>query len=151
MKPAPLAALALRVAVGAIFMYSGWTKLMEPSSNFAGVILGYRIVDLRTAIFISTALPWFEWAAGAFLALGLWTRQSLAALGGLCLVFFGAIVSTYIRKIPLQDCGCFGQGPHTMPLWGTLILDAVLITVISCLFWKKEASSRYGLDRLLKT
>lgn len=140
----------LRAAVGALFVYSGFTKLMEPSSNFVGVVLGYGILGVRQAVFAAAVLPWTELLAGIFLALGLWGRQASSALAALCLLFFAAITSTYVRHIPLQDCGCFGQGPHTLPLWGTLLLDVTLFLVLTLLIWRKEEARWTSLDAALK-
>lgn len=144
------ACLAFRLAVAAVFVYSGWSKLMEPSSNFVGVILGYKIVDVRTAVWMAAALPWAEFVAGVFLFLGLWTGAAVRVFAALCLVFFAAISSTILRGIPLHDCGCFGQGPHAMPLWGTLLVDASLFLTLALLGWRREETEAVSLDRLLK-
>src|SRR5206468_3013236 len=115
--------LVLRLAIGALFVYSGWDKLMEPGSNFMAAILGYRMVDVRTASWLAAALPWAELITGVFFMLGIWLRPSLFVLWGLNGMFLTAIFSAFIRRIPIQNCGCFGEGAQGLPIQATLMLD----------------------------
>ncbi len=150
MKKTPLVCFLFRVAIGGLFVYSGFSKLMEPLSNFVGVILGYLIIGPRLAFWAAQVLPWAELLAGTFFLLGLWTRQSLAVIALMCAVFFAAILSTYWRGIPLHDCGCFGNGAQALPLWTTLALDGLMLLGLSWMYWKKDETLFLSLDKSLK-
>lgn len=151
MKPLPKYFFPVfRAAIGTLFIYTGYIKLLEPAANFAGAILSYQIVDLRTANQIALVLPWIELAAGSFFLLGLWLEPARRVLWGMNLIFIAAISSALLQKIPIRDCGCFGEGSHPMPVQVTLILDLVIFIVF--LFWEfgKEGRDYLSLDRWLK-
>lgn len=139
----------LRLAIGALFVYSGYTKLIAANSNFVGVVLSYQIVDVRMATWVAAILPWVEFIAGIFFILGIWFQASLFTLWVLSAVFLTAIASTLLRHIPLKDCGCFGEGAHGIPVEATLALDILLFFIFFWMYQKKEESGRFGLDRFL--
>ena len=141
---------ALRLAIGGLFIFSGYSKLMGSSANFAGVILTYQIVDLRTASVLASALPWVQFIAGVFFILGLWFRPSLWVLWGMNAVFTGAIASTLARGIRLADCGCFGEVGHAVPVEATLALDLVIFFVFLWMNANAEEAGKPGLDGRLK-
>ncbi len=141
---------ALRLVIGGLFVFSGYSKLMGSSANFAGVILTYQIVDLRTAAVMASVLPWVQFIAGVFFILGLWFRPSLWVLWGMNAVFTGAIASTLVRGIRLADCGCFGEVGHAVPVEATLALDIVIFFVFLWMNANVEEAGSPGLDRRLK-
>lgn len=148
MKKLPFLFLILRCLIGALFIYSGYSNLVTPHSNFVGVILTYKIVDARTASWIALTLPWTEFIAGVFFILGIWFRASLFVLWGFSAVFITAISSALLRGIPLKDCGCFGEGMHVPPQ-ATLAMDIILFLIFFWMYRKKEEAGRLGLDRFL--
>ena len=147
MKKLPIYFFILRLCVGALFVYSGYSKLMEPSANFIGAILGYQIVDARTASWLAVVLPWTEFVAGVFFILGIWFQTALYALWSLNLVFLAAISSALIRHIPIKDCGCFGEGAHAFPIQATLALDILLFAVFFWMNRNKGSAAGLSLDR----
>ena len=147
MKKNSLVFFVLRLVVGGLFVYSGYSKLMEPVSNFTGAILGYQLVGVRAASWMAAALPWVELVAGVFFIVGLWFGPALMALWGMNTVFLAAILSTFARHIPLANCGCFGEGAHAMPVQATLALDALLFLIFLAMSRKREKAAYFGLDR----
>jgi uncharacterized membrane protein YphA (DoxX/SURF4 family) len=97
----------VRIAAGALFVISGFSKLVQPYQNFLAVMDRFEVVGGAASIFLSRAIPWGELIAGVFLIAGLWVRYSAAALGGFSALFFGVIASALVRKLPIQECGCF--------------------------------------------
>ena len=140
----------LRVLIGSLFIYSGYIKLMEPAANFTAAILGYQIVDARTASSMAVAVPWAEVVAGVFFLAGLWTGPALFLLWGLNAVFTAAICSALMRHLPIQNCGCFGEGAHAVPIQTTLALDGALFFVFLVMSLALEETSAVSLDRALK-
>jgi len=135
---------------GMFFAYSGYVKLLEPSSNFTAAILGYHLVDVRTASLLASTLPWAELVAGVFFVAGLWTWIAMAVLWILNIVFLGAVSSALIRHIPLQDCGCFGEGSHALPLGATLGIDAGLFLLFLVVLLNRKEARALSLDRKLE-
>src|SRR3989338_8590677 len=117
MRPA---AAALRAATGALFTASGFLKLIQPHQNFQSVIETYVVISGQPAAWTARAFPWAEFLLGIFLALGLWTRSAARGLWFLVSVFLGALVSALWRRLPIGDCGCFGEairvGPRALAL-----------------------------------
>ena len=64
----------LRVAVAAVFIASGFMKLVEPYQNFLAVIYSYKILTGASAKWLALTMPWAELIFGVFLLFGLWTR-----------------------------------------------------------------------------
>ena len=80
MKKKTLFLLAIRILLGAVFIFSGFQKLTHPAENFQAVIEKFEIVGGSAAAVLSHVIPWYEFVFGAFLVLGLWTDLALAAL-----------------------------------------------------------------------
>ncbi len=102
-----LALAALRIALGALFVFSGSTKLRDPE------LFGFALKALRLPagdrLLVATAfaVPWWEVVAGAFLLFGLWVRAAAALVFVLLFVFTASIVMLMVRGLAV-DCPCFG-------------------------------------------
>lgn len=115
---------ALRIVVGAVFLFSGFAKAVDPwgglykISEYLGVmhIPASREATLILAILLAGA----EFLIGAMLAVGAFRRLSAWALAAFMLVMTPLTLWIYIAQ-PVADCGCFG--------------DAVIISN-SATFWK---------------
>ena len=147
MKKLSFILFLLRVITGILFIYSGYSKLMAPRADFIGAILGYQIVGAQTASWMAAIFPWIELVAGVFFILGLWTRPALWVLWGLNAMFMVAILSALLRRIPLENCGCFGEGAKALPVQATLALDVFLFFVFFWMNRKKEEASYFSFDR----
>ena len=116
MRPAVAGQLALRVLLGSVFLVSGFEKLSSPAQNFAAVIEKYQILHGPAVMLFAQAMPWVELIFGALLVLGLWTRVSLLALWGMNTLFIGVLSSALLRKLQIDECGCFGESlSHSPP------------------------------------
>ena len=69
-----IAVVVLRVLLGAIFIYAGYIKLVEPWQLFAAGIADYEVVPIWAAKFLAHTLPWFEVLVGLLLVVGRWMR-----------------------------------------------------------------------------
>lgn len=133
-KLVKIAVVVLRVALGAIFVYAGYVKLVQPWQLFAAGIAEYEIVPLWAATFLAKTLPWFEVLLGLMLVIGRWSRTSTVIVSGLLLVFFSMMVRAFAQGKDIS-CGCFG--PNEMISWKTLLRDgsmlagALLLTVLA--------------------
>ena len=109
--------LACRVALGVVFVYSGWTKIADPP-GFAHMVWNYRILPPALVNIVALVLPWVEVLAGAALVAGIWNRSAALILAVLLAVFIAGIALNLFRGNPI-DCGCFatssaGKTPEEM-------------------------------------
>ncbi|MSR77306.1 MAG: DoxX family membrane protein [Candidatus Omnitrophica bacterium] len=103
--------LIVRIFIGIVFVYSGWTKVTAPLENFRGVIAQYEVIPYFFVPVIAAVLPWLELIFGFFLLTGYMTRFSALVTSGLCLSFVTLLGVYFFKtgKFP-ADCGCFGEG-----------------------------------------
>jgi putative oxidoreductase len=129
-----IAVVALRVVLGAIFVYAGYVKLEQPWQLFAAGIAEYEVVPLWAATFLARTLPAFEVLLGLMLVIGRWSRTSTVIVSGLLLVFFSLMVRAFAQGKDIS-CGCFG--PNEAISWKTLLRDgsmlagAIFLTVVA--------------------
>ena len=135
--------LALRVVLGAIFIYAAWLKLRDPWQLFAMSIDAYRILPLGAVELAAHVIPWLELAVGLLLISGFWLRISGTLVSLLLLTFFGLMVRAYAKGMAI-DCGCFGPGEaiswKTLLRDGTLVAAALLVTTMAFVNRPKTAA-----------
>lgn len=99
------AALAVRVALGLVFIYAGAGKLLAPA-DFAAVIREYGLAPGWAVAPLALGLPALEVVSGAALILGFsWALPVVAAQLFLFafVLWFGVLSGLDI------DCGCFSK------------------------------------------
>jgi putative oxidoreductase len=133
-KPVRWILLALRLVLGAIFIYAGYVKLREPWALFAMGIDSYHILPLRLVEPVARALPWFEVVVGLLLMAGVWMRFSAACVSAMLLVFIGAMVRALVKGQDIS-CGCFGPGEPiskwTMLRDGSMLAGSLFVTAMA--------------------
>ena len=141
--------LSLRVLLGAVFLVSGFQKLMAPYQNFAAVIEKFEVLQGPGISLLAQTLPWVEFLLGVFFILGLWERLSLWGLWAMNTVFIGILASAIVRKLPIQDCGCFGEA-ISLSLPKILSIDLLLWALFLSYFLTSRRLNLPGLDRILR-
>ena len=131
--------LALRVALGAVFVYAAWTKLRQPWELFAMSIDAYQVLPDWAVRVVARTLPWAELAIGLTLMAGRWLRVSAGAASLLLLVFFALMVRAYVKGMQI-DCGCFGLGDAISAR--TLARDGGLLAGYLFLTWTSLSARR---------
>jgi uncharacterized membrane protein YphA (DoxX/SURF4 family) len=124
--------LALRVILGAVFIYGGCVKLREPWALFAMGIDSYHLVPFRFVEPLARTLPWFEVVVGVLLIVGLWLRVSSSAVSLMLVVFMTAMLHAYAKGQEIS-CGCFGPG-ELISKW-TLLRDGSMLAGSLFLTW----------------
>lgn len=115
------------IAVGAVFIYAGVVKALDPA-QFAADIGNYRLLPIPAGAALALYLPWLEVVCGGALVFKQMYRGALIVLAALCVVFMGALLSAKARGLDIA-CGCFGNG-HPHPPGVSLLLDAILLAVL---------------------
>lgn len=145
----------LRVFLGGYFIYTGYSKVLDPFVFLKGVHLYDMLPEVPPHFLNGTAivLPWLEIICGTVLVLGLFTRGAGVLIAGMICVFTPAI---FLRALSIMheeaisffqvafDCGC---GTGTEIIWiklckNTGLLLLALVVIIS-------RSRRFSLTMLL--
>ena len=136
-------AFAGRLIAGAVFIFSGFLKAVQPAEEFAAVLEAYYILPRPWLMPFAQTLPWVQLIFGGFLLAGYWTRAAAAVIGGMLVSFLWALGSVVARGVPLDDCGCFGNAVHLSPVQ-TMVFDAGLLILV--FFAYQYGSGRLSLD-----
>jgi len=140
----PLVVWGLRLAVAAIFLYTGVQKAWLPL-EFARLVKEYHLVPDQLLNLIAVILPWVEIVSGLCFLSGLWLMGAAALLSGLNAIFAFAIgyraflimSKTGVGFFDLSfDCGC-GFGVVYIP---TKILENIILVGVGLII----VASRWG-------
>jgi uncharacterized membrane protein YphA (DoxX/SURF4 family) len=123
--------LAVRVALGAVFVYAAWTKLRQPWQLFAMSIDAYKVVPYWAVLAVARTLPWVELVIGLALMAGRWLRVTSTAASLLMMMFLALMLRAYADGMQI-DCGCFGLGDpisaRTLARDGSLLVGYLFLT-----------------------
>ncbi|MCP4217167.1 MAG: DoxX family membrane protein [bacterium] len=112
--------LIARLFLGGIFVYAGVYKVVHPDA-FEKAVAGYKLLPSGWVHFVSTALPWMEFFAGALLISGLLIRTTTIFLSGLLVLFIAAVGITVFRG-NFTGCGCFSKSGGVASTWDGLLV-----------------------------
>lgn len=146
-KPAPFLLFAARVLIGTLFFYSGFSKLIQPAEYFEVAVGFYQAVPEAWIPAVSRTMPWIELIAGTFLLLGYALVQSARMLALLTGAFQVILGQALLRRLPIDECGCFGGGFVHLTLYQSFALDTALFLVLIQI--AAHRTSPFSLDRLL--
>ena len=137
----------LRLLIGAVFLVSGLEKALSPYQNFLYAVQDYQVLPGWGEVAVARFFPWLELFVGVFVVLGLWTRLALKA----ALVMFGVFISVVgqalLRKLPLDQCGCFGQMIHVHPRT-IIVFDSAMLLLTHFLLKYPAKTEKWSLDRI---
>ena len=139
----------LRILIGILFLWSGFEKLVRNYENFILVVQSYKVLSDHGAVVVARVIPWVELALGIFLIVGFKIRASLIALWVLISAFIAVVGSALFRKLPIDDCGCFGDAV-SFPLKGILIFDAALWALLLLMIVFHRVFSSFSVDDYFK-
>lgn len=128
-----------RLIVGALFVYTGWTKIIDPPT-FLKEVRAYELLPVALTNSLALALPWLEVLAGLALISGLWRREGRWLLAGMLVVFVvaKAIVMAQGRRI---DCGCVPTSSFLHFLFNGamgLVTNIVLLAMLALEAWQER-------------
>ncbi len=129
-----------RIIVGALFIFSGFVKLVDPIGSQYKFQEYFSEDVLNMEFLISYALPFAillivaEIMLGVMVLIGYKSKITVWSLFLLTLVFlFLTWYSAYYNKV--TDCGCFGDAIK-LSTWGTFYKNVILIALIIILLIK---------------
>ena len=130
----------LGIVAGAVFIYAGGIKLLDPL-RFASDIINYDLIPWSVAIRLAFYLPWLELLCGLALVFQRLFAGALALTIGLMAIFLVASVVTKARGIDVA-CGCFGSISGNLSFTWHLVLDFVLLAILVGLWFQLRRSPR---------
>jgi len=97
-----------RLATAVLFAWAAMEKLKSPR-DFYFSIKGFQLLPEHMLQPLAFMVPWVELVCAAALLVGFWARSAAIVIGGMLLVFIGAVVSVLVRPDLHVECGCFGD------------------------------------------
>lgn len=138
-----LATTVLRLLLGGVFLYAGFTKITNPTA-FAGSIASYKILPYFGNYLVAALLPWLEALCGLLLIVGYRTRAAASLTILLNIVFLAALTSTIVRGLDI-DCGCFKNGGEKTSAWTAIVRDvALFITALLVIGGTKAKGKKFS-------
>ena len=131
-----------RILVGALFIFSGFVKLVDPIGSqykfqeyFSESVLNMEFL-IPVALLFAIVLIVAEILLGVMILIGYKSKFTVWSLLILSLIFlFLTWYSAYYNKV--TDCGCFGDAIKLTP-WETFYKNVILIGLIVILLVKIE-------------
>jgi hypothetical protein len=129
----------VRLFIGGIFVYAGFSKLAGPVENFRAVLAAYHWIPVFAVPLLAHCGPWCELIFGVFVVTGFMPRWSSLILALFSLMFVGLLGGEYLTtgKFP-EDCGCFGHGFFRPTVPQVFALDILNFLLGVRLFLLKE-------------
>jgi len=115
--------VALRLALGALFLWAALTKLPDMNA-FAQDVANYRVLPAGLVPWVAAAVVGIEMVAGLALLIGLAVKPAAVTATGLLSVFVVFLVQALLRGIDLR-CGCFGGDEPAS--WWTVARDLAML------------------------
>ena len=116
-----------RLGLGALFVYSAWTKIADPD-EFAYSVSRYQFLPEVTIGLFSLTMPMLELLAGLTLLFTRWLRESALLISVMLVMFIVALAQALARGLEIS-CGCFGVPSvgGRQEILMALVRDVVLI------------------------
>jgi hypothetical protein len=127
-------------------VFSGFEKLVGPYQNFLYVVQSYAFLPIVLEEIVARLLPWIEFFLGVFLISGLWLKWTLRSTLVLFFMFILIVGQALLRKLPIDECGCFG-GLISLPLSVVLMFDSVQLLLTGLLIKQEKHTGCFSLDR----
>ena len=140
----PWVAVLLRVLLGGVFVFAGFSKLLLPHAEVVAHMQQYQMLPGWLMSITATFLPWIEVGSGTALLVGFCTTPA-ALLIAVQLLSFSALMGIVLAVgIAIEDCGCFGNlGLPETPLQ-VLIRDLLMLVLLLPILYRQRDA--LGLD-----
>lgn len=140
----PWVAVLLRVLLGGVFVFAGFSKLLLPHAEVVAHVQQYQVLPAWLVTITALFLPWIEVGSGTALLVGFCTTPAALLIALQLLAFSALMVIVLAAGIPVEDCGCFGNlGLPETPLQ-VLIRDLIMLVLLLPLIYRQ--GDALGLD-----
>jgi uncharacterized membrane protein YphA (DoxX/SURF4 family) len=118
-------ALAVRIGLGCMFLYSSLPKIRQPY-DFLSSVYKYELVGPKLGLLIAMVLPWVELFVGVCLLGGIFVGGALLVSIGMGALFTFVIGSAIYRGLNIS-CGCFSASTVEQIGYSTLIRASMIM------------------------
>lgn len=126
------ATIGLRLALGAILLWAGLSKLQQPY-EFLEAVYNYELLGPTSGLWIARLLPWLEVCVGGSLVFGVWELGGSMAAVCLFSVFTVAQASAAAQGLKIP-CGCaIGTEPEFTSGW-KVVESALMLAAAGFVF-----------------
>jgi hypothetical protein len=132
----------LSVIVGAIFVYAGVVKAIDPI-QFGLDIDNFKILPWFVSVRLAFYLPWLEILCGLALIFHFLYRGGLSVLTLLVLGFIGATIAAKVRGLDIT-CGCFGHSSQRWSFPQHMAIDLAIFIALILLLWSESISRAHN-------
>lgn len=140
----PWVAVLMRVLIGGVFVFSGFSKLLLPYAEVVALVQQYQVLPGWLVSITAMFLPWIEVGSGTALLIGFCTTPAALLIAVQLLSFSALMIVVLAAGIPIADCGCFGHlGLPETPLQ-VLGRDLIMLVLLVPVFWRQRDA--LGLD-----
>ena len=116
----------LRFGLGAMFLYSAWSKIQDPGM-FQTMVDNYRMLPTSTTAIFAVTMSMAELLVGSMFLFTKWTREAAFATGVMIAMFIVALSQAQARGLDIS-CGCFGESEkESHELVSALVRDVALL------------------------
>ena len=137
---APWVSVVVRVLVGGLFVFAGFSKIALPHAEVVAQIQQYTVIPRAFTPLVATVLPWVEVVSGTALFIGFYTTSAAVLVGLQLLSFSLLMIVVLLAGVSIEDCGCFGNlGWRETPLQ-VLIRDVVMLVMLVAV-WKRRGDA----------
>ncbi len=125
---------AVRLALGIIFIYASYDKILHPEA-FARIVYNYQLLPDTLINITAIFLPWLEFVTGVVLIIGLWLPGAVVITNFLLVSYLGALLFNMARGLDI-NCGCFSSTfeESTNQIWPVFRDISLLFLSIYLLF-----------------
>lgn len=129
---------ACRIIVGAIFVFSGFVKAVDPWGT------ALKVNEYLSIYGFEQLVPWSMvfsiWLCGAELMMGLMltfkVRTRLISIFAMAsMLFFTVLTFLSATWIPVEDCGCFGDALKLTP-WQTFFKNLLILPMVAVVWYR---------------
>lgn len=144
-----VAVTVCRTLLGAVFVFSGFVKAVDPwgtAIKMGDYFAVYGLEALQpAAMTLAIVLCGVELVTGLMLLCGVRVRlASIAAL--VFMTGFTIITLLSATSLPVEDCGCFGDAVKLSP-WATFAKNMVLLPLAVVVWWFSRGDRIFAFTR----
>ncbi len=132
--------LILSFLVGAVFIYAGVLKTLDPL-RFASDISNYAMISWPLGVRVAFFLPWLEIICGLALIFQRLFAGAVALTAVMIVAFLFATIWARAHGIDVS-CGCFGTVSSNLTLTWHLVLNLSLLLACGALWWLQRRRVR---------
>ena len=144
-----VAAHVCRLVLGAVFIFSGFVKSVDPWGTALKVneyLSIYGLDWLHPA-----AMVFSIWLCGAELMMGLMLTfkvriRLISIFALLSMIFFTVLTFLSATWLPVEDCGCFGEAVK-LSAWATFFKNLVLLPMAFVVWWRYRPDKIFAFSK----